>query len=813
MFSFVYKCLLRYFFTTIFFTIAVSFAFAQSEKLAGIEKSYVAYSQNNLREKIYIHTSSPAYLCGEVFWFKAYLSNAVNHQPLGLSKIVYVELLDKAKQPVLQGKISMKDGMGSGSFYLPSTMISGNYLLRAYTNWMKNFSPGGYFEKSITVINTSKKIDSSLARPKVNYTANFFPEGGNLVSGLQSLVAFKVVDEKNKGVQCEGVIVDQFNDTVIHFKSHQFGMGHFLIKPDSGKSYTAIINLKNGVSIKKDLPQLFSAGYVMHLADIDLKNLKISIQTKGLQKNISTDVYAIIQNYGRISFAKFEYLENGNATFLISKDSLREGISQITIFNSNKQPVCERLYFKRPQHKMVILVKADNDNYTLRSKVTVGLSTTNESGKPLSGNLSAAVYQLDNLNQSEQGNIFNYLWLSSGLQGEVENPDYYFINDNDETNAAVDELMLTQGWRKFDWENIFKNDKPSFTYIPEYVGHIITGRVLNENTKNPVAGVNVYLSVAGKRVQLHGCISDSAGFVHFEMKDFFGANQVVMQTNTGKEKLYQFEIFNPYSEKFSGTVLPVFNFEEKYIKDLESGHIRMGVQNAYHQSQLQQLAQPVVDSLPFYFKPYKTYYLDDYKRFTTMEEVMREYVTEVNVRRNGSNYRLVTLNAPAIKLSSFQTAEIQMEKNPLVLLDGVPVFEINKIIAYDPLKVDKLEVVAEKYHLGSIVSYGVVSYTTYKGNLEGFTLDPNDLVLDYEGLQQERIFYSPQYNTDEEKESRLPDFRSLLYWTPELIPNSEGKVSFSFYTGDIPGKYLVSMQGLALDGAAGSQSFIINVQK
>jgi hypothetical protein len=813
MFSFKYKYILQYFLTIVFFTVVAPFAFSQSGKPAGIEKSYLDFSQNNLQEKIYLHTSSQSFLCGEVFWFKAYLSNAVNHQPLSVSKVVYVEVLDQLNQPVLQAKISMKEGMGNGSFYLPFTLASGNYLVRAYTNWMKNFLPGSYFEKNITIINTSKKTDLVVSRAKKNYTAGFFPEGGNLVTGLQSLVAFKVVDDKNKGAQCEGVIVDQFNDTVTHFKSHQFGIGHFMLKPLEGKNYTAIINLANGEIIRKNLPKAFESGFVMHLDNADLNNLKISIETKSFKENISTDVYAIIQNYGRISFAKLVYLENGNANFLISKDSLRDGISQITIFNSNKQPVCERLYFKHPKNKMVITAKADNKNYALRSKVSVGVSAASETGVPLEGNLSAAVYRMDNLDSSGQENIFNYLWLSSGLQGIVENPGYYFTNENAETYAAIDELMLTQGWRKFDWENVLVNTKPSFGYIPEYGGHIIVGRVLNEKSKKPVAGVKVYLSIAGKRIQLHGCVSDSAGLVHFEMKDFFGSNQIVMQTNTGKEKLYQFEIFNPYSEKFSGTLLPMFNFEEKNIKDLELGHISVGVQNAYHQNQLQQLSEPVVDSLPFYFKPYKTYYLDNYKRFTTMEEVMREYVAEVNVRRNGSNYRYVTFNAPGVKLSDVQAAQILFENNPLVLLDGVPVFDINKIIAYDPLKVNKLEVVAERYLLGSVTSDGVLSYTTYKGNLEGFSLDPNDLVLDYEGLQQQRVFYSPQYSTEDEKLSRLPDFRNLLYWAPELKPNSEGKTSFSFFTGDVPGKYLVSIQGLATSGYAGSQSFIITVGK
>jgi hypothetical protein len=153
------------------------------------------------------------------------------------------------------------------------------------------------------------------------------------------------------------------------------------------------------------------------------------------------------------------------------------------------------------------------------------------------------------------------------------------------------------------------------------------------------------------------------------------------------------------------------------------------------------------------------------------------------------------------------------ESDPLILLDGVPVFDVNKMIAYDPLKIRKLEVVASKYHWGPIVSDGIVSFTTYKGDLAGYTLNPHDVILDYDGLQQQRIFYSPDYSSDKELQSRLPDFRDVLYWSPNVNTNEKGNGRISFFTGDIPGKYLVVLQGISSNGHAGSNSFVLNVVK
>ncbi|HUZ60183.1 MAG TPA: hypothetical protein VMU83_15535 [Hanamia sp.] len=792
------------------FSLTATSAFGQ---VTGITNSYGNFSRYDLHEKIYLHTDRSFYLCGEILWFKAYLTDAANNQPLSMSKVIYVELLDKMHQPVLQEKIAAKNGYGSGSFFLPFSMSSGNYEIRAYTNWMKNFSPDLFFKKGITVVNTTKNLDTTAIHEFINYRADFFPEGGNLVNGLQSEIAFKISNNKNKGIDAEGAIVDQQNDTITRFKTLQFGMGHFYLNPEIGKEYTAIIFCKDSLIIKKNLPKAYNAGYVMHVADTGLNNLKISVSTVGFQQNEDAEIYIIIQNSRIINFAKAMDIDKGNATLIISKDSLKEGVSQITVFDNDKRPQCERLYFKRPKNKLLVNANSDKKNYQLRSKVYINLSTSDQSQHLLPGNLSVSVYRLDSLHQPERENIFSYLWLSSNLRGDIEDPDYYFKNINAETNEALDNLMLAQGWRKFDWDKILQNKTPSFKYVPEYSGHIITGKITYRATGKPVPGILVYLSVPGRRVQLEGCISDSAGLLHFDMKDFYGANQIVVQTHNGNDSLFRLEIFSPFSENYSNNELPEFYVSENESDNLQTANMSVQIENAYHEKDLQKLATPLIDSLPFYDKPYKTYLLDNYTRFTTMEEVLREYVDEIGVRRRGTNYRLLTFNAPGFLLHDKQPVEILLENNPLVLLDGVPVFDINKIIAYDPLKVQKLETVASAYYWGPITADGIASFTTYKGNLEGFTLNPHDLLMDYAGLQKQRIFYSPDYSSGKELQSRLPDFRDLLYWSPSITTSDKGNTPITFYTGDVPGKYWVDLQGISPNGDAGSTGFIIDVVK
>ncbi len=783
--------------------------FAQTNSLNEMLTSYSSYNQNHLREKIYVHTDRSYYLCGEILWFKTYLTNAADNHPLSLSKVIYVEVLNKLHQPVLQAKVAIKEGTGSGSFDLPPTLPSGIYELRAYTNWMKNDSSDYFFKKLVTVVNTTQNLDSSVRNIHTSFFANFFPEGGHLVNGITSDVGFKINDNEGHGIEGAGIIFDQAKDTITRFKTTRFGMGHFSFLPKNGNHYTAVIVLNDRSVISKNLPTASNQGFVMHLTD-NGTHLNIMVSAADVE---SQQVYLFAINSQQITFAETNSLVNNGVVFNINKDSIKEGMTQITVFNEDKKPVCERLYFKRPTTRMLINARPDKMDYDKREKVNIDLFTTDQASDSLKGDLSVSVYRLDSLHRPSGQNIFSSLWFSYYLKGYVEDADYYLKKDDAESNEALNNLLLTQGWSNFDWKNTFQNETPSFTYVPENVGHIIIGKVTDEATGKPAADVLVYLSVLGRRVQLYGCKSDYNGLVHFDLKDFYGKSQVILQTNTTTDSIYHLEIFSPFSEQSSDVSLPAIKVPESNADQLQEANLDMKVEAAYHENDLKKVEEPDIDSLAFYGLPLKTYMLDNYTRFTTMEEVMREYVAEVNVAKKGTQYHFSTFSAPAYVVKDMQMVDVMLKKDPLMLLDGVPVFDVNKIIAYDPLKVQKLEVVGALYHWGPITANGIVSFTTYNGDLTGYKLNPNDLLLDYDGLQKQRIFYSPEYATEKQQQNRLPDFRTLLYWSPNIITDKEGNAHFSFYTGDIPGKYIVELQGISTNGYAGTNNLILNVGK
>ena len=184
---------------------------------------------------------------------------------------------------------------------------------------------------------------------------------------------------------------------------------------------------------------------------------------------------------------------------------------------------------------------------------------------------------------------------------------------------------------------------------------------------------------------------------------------------------------------------------------------------------------------------------------------MREYIADVRVRKTNNNIFSLHIND--------RDYNNLFETEPLVLMDGVPVFNVNKIMEFDPLKIKKIEVVARKFYQNSQLYDGIIQYHSYQGDLAGYQLDAHALVVEYPGLQLQREFYSPVYETAAQLKSRLPDFRNVLYWSPDIHTDEQGKKQCSFYTGDIPGKYLVVIQGMGARGRAGSSMAVFTVAK
>ncbi|MBL0745161.1 hypothetical protein [Chryseolinea lacunae] len=777
---------------------ACVFARAQQAPLDSLQRKFDRYRTNRYPEKIYAHLDQSLYLTGETLWFKLYVVNGTTHTTSDLSKVAYLEVVDKDKQTFVQTKVALHNGTGNGSVFLPASLTSGNYVVRVYTRWMKNFAPEFYFHAPITIINTFRKLDvdkPTASAPEIQ----FFPEGGNLVKGIPAKVAFRVSDKAGKGIRFKGAVVNQLNDTVAHFEPLKFGIGNFVFTPQPDQDYRAVISDEQGRKHTTKLPAALDAGYTLLVKDSANDLLSIKVQQKGVA---SPFVYVFIHARNSVSSATVNFLQQGSTTVVVSKKDLQPGISHITVFDADLQPRCERLYFVQPDKKLTLAAEVSQAQFGVRRKVSIDITARNGQQHPAVANLSMAVYKLDSLQGPPQEGAYSYLWLSSDLKGAVESPEYYVEHHDAEALAAADNLMLTHGWRRFSWNEVLTPPAKAITFIPEYRGHIITGHIAAPDGGG-ARGITTYLSSPSKKIQLYTSVSSAVGEVHYEVEDFIGPKKIIAQANMAKDsaRAGRITIDNPFSEKFAAYKFSPFTVSSSLQKSLLTRNMGMQVQDIFYQDKLNIISNAVKDSSAFYGKPDAQYFLDDYTRFTVMEEVMREYVPGVMVRKRKDGFHFMNIN---------DVHKGVFSEDPIVLLDGVPVFDIDKIMEFDPLKVKKLEVFTRRYYVGTVSMTGLVSYTTYTGDMAGFVLDPRAMVMDYEGLQLQREFYSPTYENQKQHDSRWPDRRSVLFWAPQVI-TKDGKQHVEFYTSDVTGDYTIVIRGLTADGQSGStaQSFSV----
>ncbi|RXF71926.1 hypothetical protein [Arcticibacter tournemirensis] len=763
--------------------------YTQSNILNDLSRSFGQYNTSVLKEKVFLHTDRDSYIAGNTLWFKLY-NTGTNNQLLTVSKVAYVEILNDSLKPVLQAKVEIKEGSGNGSFYLPVSLASGNYIIRAYTNWIKNFGSKSFFEKNITIINPLKGNPIAASEGPSVYNVQFFPEGGNLVNGISGRIAFKVSGPDGFGVNFRGAIIDQHNDTISRFKPLKFGIGSFEFTPKSGSSYKVVVIPANEKPVYTSLPEIFPEGFAINISTLNDGNVKIAVNT-----NIhSSDLYIVGHTSGQILVTEHILLQEGKGELIIKKEKLADGINSFTLFNDLKKPVCERLYFKYPENDVKLSATFNSATYARREKVRLEIAASGNGNKPLKSDLSLSIYRLNNTSQLRHSDIQSYIYLTSELKGTIEQPGSYFEEKGSQRQELVDNLMLTHGWRKFDWHNILLQQQSSFKYLPEYEGHIVRALVKNKLTNKPAENILAYLSIPGKSIQLYVSKTDSNGIASFNTKNFYGSNEVVVQTDPLSKDTYAIEVLSPFSNEHTPQTASLNNLKtipDSIAKQLLSESLNMQVNNIFNGDKLRQISPPKVDSAAFFGKPNKRYLLDDYTRFTTVEEVLREYIPEIWLVKNEGKLNLSVID---------QQTNNSFTSEPLMILDGVPVFHSEKLIRYDPLKIRSLDIINRRYYLGPAVFDGIVNFSTYNGDLEGFQLDDKAAVVDYEGLLAQRQFYSPQYMNEEQKNSPIPDFRDLLYWSPSIRTDESGKTSVEFYTSDQKGEYIGVLQGVSEEG-------------
>ncbi len=430
------------------------------------------------RESLYVHLNKSTYVLGENIWFKGYAYDRKNRLPSLRTKNFNVALFDKDGKELHSSLHLGENGKTSGTIKIDSTWSSGNYYLRISTNWMNNFIEDDSYTQKIKIIN--QKIAKEDITQEITYDFQLLPEGGHIVSGTDNTVGFKLINNRGYGVSFdEAYIVDQQNTKIISFKSNAFGMGKFTIQPDPEKNYEAIVKLKNGKEVRTTFPSIAPKGIAMSINNLFDDSIVIELNTN---PNTSKDIeqkeyYLLIRQNGESRKVAVSFLPNQyKKPIHIGRKELFEGINSITLFEE-EVPVLERLLFNSIQTintNEVLITSTGTEKDSLSFTIAV------DKKKEIQYDMSISVLPEYTKAYEHDDNIISALMLKNHLKGFVENPKYYFTNVDREKSYDLDLLLITQGWSKYSWHNIYAN-QPKVHYN---FNHGITVKGKLQNTRS-----------------------------------------------------------------------------------------------------------------------------------------------------------------------------------------------------------------------------------------------------------------------------------------------------------------------------------------
>lgn len=463
---------------TLLHTCLSTFSLAQGDSsfLARVSRSLAGYANANPVEKVYLHLDRSSYYPGDTIWFKAYIF-AGDHRLSDLSGVLYCELINDRDSVVVRHILKIAAGISWGDFSISRKYSPGNYHIRAYTNWMRNAGTEYFFNQRIRLLGPQPNsvLQKNPAAAKKS-DVQFFPEGGDLVNGLRSRVAVKCVNANGLGEDVSGAIIDNDGAEVASFTTQHLGMGVFALTPVPGKTYQARITGNDSTQFTVSLPAAADKGYTLTVnnSSMDSIYVKVAANDKQFAGSQNAMFYLMAQCAGRVYYTAQAKLTAPVFTASIAKNRFPSGIVQFTLFSQSGEPLNERIIFVQNNDGLNIKLSSDSANYTTRQKVKISLDTKSDTGKVPISSLSVSVINESRLlpDENAESTILNNLLLTSDLKGYIEQPNYYFTGVNDQKRANLDLLMLTQGYRRFEWKQILNTTIKQYN-IPAAIGTAI----------------------------------------------------------------------------------------------------------------------------------------------------------------------------------------------------------------------------------------------------------------------------------------------------------------------------------------------------
>lgn len=630
------------------------------------------------------------------------------------------------------------------------------------------------------------------------------PEGGALVAGLTSNIAFRAVNEHGKPADIKGVVLDHAGRQVSAFESYYAGMGKFSFTPLPGEKYTVRIISPLHISQVYDFPACRSEGVVMNFIKKDGKfQLELSAMTDQ-QVTLTGQTKAVTY------YTKVLQLKKGTQAVDIDESLFPAGIARFTLLLRNKTPVAERLVFLNRNKIMQVSITTDKKEYLPREKVKMTIKTMDDKGTPLPSNLSVAVMddKLWTYADDKQDHILSWLLMSSELRGKIEEPLFYFREDEPKAGPALDLVMLTHGYRYFDYIPQARNGE-LLRYIPDE-GQVLSGTVLNAE-KKPVQATVFLINTGdnGKAIQMN---TDDDGTFFFTNLDPLGRYCLIARPVKKRELVtirieqHGVELNEIRARKLleKGVVLqpavqplPVVPGQKE---DADA------VMNMVKIEDAKALEEVIVVG----------YGVEKKRSVTGALKIYQGEDIEGNKEEilNGRVAGLAVLPAwnpgGAEDIRIRGNASLTGNNQPLFVVDGVVMEGLDmQLSPNDIASIEVIKDMAATAIYGTRGANGVIVIHT-KNKLPGrirFNLGKRSYYAtaavppSQTSFSVARRFFAPHYATTDTEERT--DFRETIYWNPVVQTDKEGMATVEFYNSDAATTFRAVAEGIAWNGKPG----------
>jgi len=761
-----------------------------------LEKSLATYAKDYVSSKMYLQYDKSSYAPGETVWFKDYLVKGMF--PDDESKTVYIDWIGEKGNILLHSVCAVENASTYGQFEIPAD-YSGDFIhVRAYTKWMLNFDSSFLYNHDLKILSDQKKQRS---KNKLVTELNFFPEGGDAIVGMTNKIAFKANDQYGRPAIIKGVIEDNSNSVIDSLRIIHGGMGYFFIFPQPGQTFSAVWEDENGNRHTTPLPAVKNSGAGLRVTIAGSNRI---FQVSAAPSTSLTTVHILGTMYQHQVFALDEGLQNGKAEGTIPTESLPTGILTITVFDPKWNPVAERItYINNHEYLFKPDVDMVNTNLNRRGKNNLQISLPEN----VNGNFSVSVTDAK-LETDNDDNIISHLLLTGDLKGKVYDPAYYFSNSSDSIQQQLDLVMLTHGWRRFDWKKVVQGKFPDIKYQKDTNYLSLAGKVIGATPEQLQKAGDIILMLTQKdaETQTFTIPVQPNGYFDDPSLILFDTAQIFYDFATKKNMSH-------YSVQFMPDVLPpfsnYFNAPSFTSGDLDSS-------NRYHlqlskeaEAQLQYFKGKVLENITI-----------KSKIKSKLQQVNDKYTT--GVFKSGNATELDLADDPLVSSYTDIISYIQ-GKVPSLYFDNVaqkflwmrnragengPALYLNEMgTNYDVLSSIAVSNVAyiKVFRPGFVGGAGsgtggaIVIYTKQgqDGQLMSYLkgLDNHHVA----GYTVVREFYSPDYDTLTTNDKK--DLRTTLYWNPTVTAApGQKKVDLTFFNNDFTDEFRVILEGMTSDG-------------